>query len=138
VERHGDYNVVIVSRHRQLVTQVFHERATDRLIEAVLVTAYQGGQGAGFVLRSSAVASDRARDSVARRIREASCASGRVIAGGLEGAAANFASRIRHQLDSRDASSTNAASRFMGEWRAARGASRRVKKIQNLAERGHI
>ena len=127
----GDYNVVIVRRHRQFVAQVFRERATDRLIEAVLVTANQGGQGAGLVLGGGSIACDRARDSIARRIREASGASRRVIAGGLEGAAANFASRIRHQLDARDASSAYPASRFMGEWRAARGTLRRVQKVED-------
>ena len=112
MQRHWDYNVVIVSGHRQIVAQVLRERATDRLIEAVLVTAYQGGQGAGFVLGGGSIACDRARDSVARRIREASGASRRVIAGGLERSTANFASRIRHQLDSCDASSAYAASSF--------------------------
>ena len=142
MQRHRNYNIVIVGGHWQLVTQVFHQRAPDGLIETVLVSANQRGQGAGLVFGGGSIACDRPRDSVARRMREASCASRRAIAGGLEGAAANFASRIRHQLDARDASRANAASRLRGQRRSARRAFGRVEEIESsresLRERGHI
>ena len=102
------------------------------------MTANQRGQGARFVLGSCSIARYRACDSIARRMRESSSASCRITGGGFERSAANFAPRIRHQLDPRDTSSAYATSGFIGEWRAARGASRRVKKVENLAERGHI
>lgn len=142
MQRHGNYDVVIVGGHRQLVAQVLHQRAPDRLIEAVLMTANQRGQGAGLVLSSRSVACDSARDSVAWRMREASCAPGRVTAGGLERSSANFAARIRHQLDACDASSADSASRHGAERRSARGAFGRIEKVEDgrksLRERGHI
>ena len=71
-------------------------------------------------------------------MREASRALHRVTACGFERPAANFAARIRHQLDARDASSAYAAPRRGGEDGAARGASGRVEEVQNLGKRGHI
>jgi hypothetical protein len=116
------------------------------LIEAVLMPANQRGQRAGLILGGSSIACDSARDSVAWRMREASGAPGRVTAGGLERSSANFAARIWHQLDARDASSANSASGFIGQWRSARGAFGWIKEVENrrkllrklLGERGHI
>src|ERR1700722_19624071 len=130
MQRHGNYNIVIVGGHRQLVAQVFRQRAPDRLIEAILMSPNQRGQGAGLVFGGGSIARDSSCDSVARRMREASSASGRITAGGLERSAANVAARIRHQLDARDASLANAASGLRGERRSARGASGRVEKVE--------
>ena len=146
MQRHGNYDVVIVGGHRQLVAQVFHQCAPDRLIETVLVTANQRGQGARFVFGGGSIARDCACDSVAWRMREASSASGRVVGRRLERSAANFAARIRHQLDARDTSRANAASGLGAERRSARSAFGRVEKIQDrckllrepLRDRGHI
>ena len=138
MQRHRDNHVVVSGRHRQLVAHVLHQRTPDRLIEAVFVTANQRGQGAGLVFGRGSVTCDSARSSVAWRVREASSASGRIVDDRLERAAANFASWIRHQLDSRDASIANASSGSGAERGAARGTSGRVEEVENLCERGHI
>src|SRR5579862_2073577 len=146
MQRDRNYYIVVGGGDREFVAQVFHQRAADRLIETVFVAANQRGQGAGLILGCSSIARDSVCDSVARRMRKASRASGRVTARRLERSAAYFAAWIRDQLDLRDASRTNTAAGRGKKRRSARRAFGRVQKVEHgrkvlrepRGERGHI
>jgi hypothetical protein len=66
VERHRNDQIVFARRNRQLLTEIFGQRAARGLIEAIFMTTDQRRQSARLIFSRSAITSDRSGFTVVR------------------------------------------------------------------------
>src|SRR5216684_3769980 len=133
MERHRDYDVVILVRKRQLVPETFCERQCERLVEPILMTADDRRNGGVVAVMAGPIARDRPRlAKMWRRLSASHAPFAALTRRAVDRQSACRAQRFLEALDVVEAGRTYASNSFGPEPTPTTCASGRIEEIDEI------